>query len=87
MTEHEHQDIDAATNRRRSIWLAVSGIIVVLIAIFIAQNVEDVPIEFLWFDGEIPLVIIIVVAMVLGAILWQTITFLRRRRKRRNEED
>ena len=83
VTEHEQEPIDAGMARKRSIWLAISGLIVVLLAIFIAQNIEDVPIEFLWFSGDVPLVLIIVIAMLLGAILGQTILFLRRRQKRR----
>ena len=65
VTEYEQEPIDAGMARKRSIWLAISGLIVVLLAIFIAQNIEDVPIEFLWFSGDVPLVLIIVIAMLL----------------------
>ena len=63
----------------------MAGIILVAVAIFIGQNGEDVSVSFLWFSGDIPLWLLIVVALIAGAILGQVGLYLRRRRKRRDE--
>lgn len=87
MTDNEHGVVEGESGERQSAWLVIAGIIVIAIAIFIAQNAENVPIEFLFFNGSIPLWLIIVTALVLGAVLGQVFFYLRRRRKRNERED
>ena len=68
---------------RAPIGLIVAGIIVIVVAIFIGQNTDEVEVQFLFFSGSLPLFLVIVIGMVLGAILWQGILWYRRRRQRR----
>jgi uncharacterized integral membrane protein len=68
--------------KKRSVVLVVAGLIVVAVAVFIAQNSEAIPIQFLTFEGSVRLWLLIVVAMTLGAILaWVGAMVLRRRRR------
>jgi len=87
LTDNEHGAVEEESGARQSAWLVIAGIIVIAVAIFIAQNAEDVPIQFLFFEGSVPLWLIIVTALVLGAILGQVFFYLRRRRKRKELKD
>lgn len=86
MTDNEYEVVEEESGSRQAAWLVAAGIIIVAVAIFIAQNAEDVPIEFLFFEGSVPLWLIIVVTLVLGAVLGQVFFYLRRRKKRKEEE-
>lgn len=86
MTDNEYGVVEEESGSRQSAGLVVAGIIIIAVAIFIAQNAEDVPIKFLFFEGSVPLWLIIVVTLVLGAILGQVFLYLRRRRKRKEEK-
>jgi uncharacterized integral membrane protein len=74
------------TPQRGSIVLIAAGFIVIAVAIFIAQNSETIPVQFLVFQGSVPLWLLIVVAMVLGATLGWVIGLVRRRRKQTVDE-
>ena len=90
MTDSEYREPDGVeepSSARRSAWLVVAGIIVVAVAIFIAQNDESVSVKFLFFEGSVSLWLIIVICLVLGAILGQVFFFLRRRWKRKQDGD
>lgn len=84
MTDNE-RDVDANAGKKQSAGLVIAGIIVIAIAIFVAQNAEDVPVQFLFLNGEVPLWVIIIVSLVLGAILWQVALYMRRRQKRKKQ--
>jgi putative membrane protein len=74
----------ANEGRRASAGLIITGIIVVAVAIFVAQNTETVPFEFLVFNFEWPLWLVLVVVFVLGAVVGQGAMWLRRRRRRKD---
>lgn len=86
VTDNEYEVVEEESGARQSAWLVIAGIIIIAVAIFIAQNAEDVPIQFLFFEGLVPLWLIIVTTLVLGAILGQVFFYLRRRKKRKDEE-
>jgi uncharacterized integral membrane protein len=65
--------------------LIVAGVAVVIMAIFVAQNTEDVLFEFLWFNFTIPLWLVLVGVFVLGAIVGQAAMWWRRRRRRADD--
>ena len=69
---------------RAPIGLIIAGIIVIAVAIFVGQNTDEVEVQFLFFKGTLPLFLVIVIGMVLGALLWQGILWYRRRRQRRD---
>jgi uncharacterized integral membrane protein len=85
LTSEPGDQTEPQQSRRITIWLIVAGLIVVAVAIFIGQNGDDVSISFLWFSGEMPLWLLIVLMLIAGAILGQVGLYLRRRRKRRDE--
>ena len=63
--------------------LIVSGIVAVAALIFILQNSEQQEVNFLFFSATVPLSLVIVISMVLGAILGWFFAYMRRRKKRR----
>ena len=66
-----------------SIWLILFALVAIVTAVFIVQNGEPVPAEFLWFDRSIRLWVAIVASIVLGILLDRLIiTWWRRRRNR-----
>ena len=87
MTDDERAYESVRPSRRQAIWLGIAGVIVVAVAIFVGQNGEEVSVRFLWFSGEVPLWLLIVIALVLGAILGQVGLYLRRRSKRRAQPE
>lgn len=69
--------------QRAPVALIVAGVIVVAIAIFVAQNTEDIQFEFLVFNFTAPLWLVLVIVFALGALAGQGLMWVRRRRKRR----
>jgi len=58
-------------SRTSGLWIAVaaSGIVLVLLIVFIAQNTDPVSVRFLGWEGETPLAIAILVATAAGLFL------------------
>lgn len=58
-------------SRTSGLWIAVvlSGVILVLLIIFIAQNTDPVSVRFLGWEGETPLAVAILAATVAGLFL------------------
>ena len=58
-------------SRTSGLWIAVvaSGIVLVLLIIFIAQNTDPVGVTFLGWDGETPLAVALLIAAVAGLFL------------------
>lgn len=69
-----------------SIWLILFGLVAIVTAIFIVQNGEQAPAEFLWFDREIRLWVAIVASVVLGILLDRLILTWWRRARKRNKD-
>jgi uncharacterized integral membrane protein len=75
-------------DNRRAIRLLVAGIAVVAAVVFMAQNNEDVQLDFLVFDITARLWVGLLVTLLLGAILGQAVeTMWDRRRRRRAGRD
>ena len=69
-----------------SVWLILFALVAIVTAIFVAQNGEAVPAEFLWFDRRIRLWVAIVASVILGILLDRLIlNWWRRSRRRRND--
>ena len=56
---------------------------VALLAIFMAQNTDDVKVKFLAWDFTWPVWLLILVAAVFGAVIWLGLGILRRHRRRK----
>ena len=75
------ETVDA--QQKAPVALIVAGIIVIATAIFVAQNTEEIRFEFLVFDFNAPLWLVLVIVFALGALAGQGLMWVRRRRKRR----
>lgn len=58
-------------SRTSGLWIAVaaSGIVLVLLIIFIAQNTDPVDVRFLGWEGKTPLAVALLIATVAGLFL------------------
>jgi len=61
---------------------ALSG--VALLAVFMAQNTDDVNVTFLFWDFSMPVWLLTLGAAIVGAIIWLGLGILRRHRRRRD---
>jgi uncharacterized integral membrane protein len=75
-------------DNRRAVRLLIAGIAVVAAVVFMAQNNEDVELNFLVFDITARLWVGLLVTLLLGALLGQAVEALwGRRRRRRSDAD
>lgn len=49
--------------------LVIGIVILVVILVFILQNLKSVEVHFLFFEGQLPLAVALLFAMVLGAVV------------------
>ena len=54
-----------------------------LLAVFIFQNTEEVPVDFLFWQVTWPLWLVIILSAVLGTFVWIGLGILRRHRRRK----
>ena len=66
--------------------LIAAAVIVVVLVIFILQNSDRAPIEFLFFERRTPVWVAIGIGIVLGIILDRLVTAWWRRSRRRRDE-
>ena len=66
-------------SRTSHAWIAVvgAGVLLLLLVVFIAQNTQDAHISFLWWDGEAPLSVALLVAAIIGIALTAVVGTLR----------
>jgi uncharacterized integral membrane protein len=74
-------DIEGRRDRRRDAWLVTVGVSAVLLVWFALGNLDRVRIDFWVFHRQAPLIIVIVISGLLGAL----ITALVMRRKPREK--
>jgi uncharacterized integral membrane protein len=55
--------------------------VLALTIVFIAQNTDSIDFEFLWFDFDASIPIVLVIFLGLGALLVKAVEWRRRRRK------
>jgi uncharacterized integral membrane protein len=53
-----------------------------LLIIFMAQNTEEVTLEFLFWDFNWPLWLLVLLSAVIGALVWLGLGMIRRHRRR-----
>jgi uncharacterized integral membrane protein len=58
-------------------------VLMILLAFFFFQNGEEVHVDFLWFDGEWPLWLVIGLSVAVGVVLDRLITWQWRRARLR----
>jgi uncharacterized integral membrane protein len=60
---------------------------VAVLAIFMAQNTDDVTVEFLAWDFTWPVWLLTLVAALVGALVWLGLGVLRRHRRRKQRRE
>jgi uncharacterized integral membrane protein len=60
--------------------LLVAGLVVAAIVIFVLQNLDNVPVDFLSFSFDAPLILLLAVAAVAGVLVRWIFSFWRSRR-------
>lgn len=81
------EQVDAGAERSRSLppgqvlRLAVAGLIVFAVVVFVLQNLDSVPVDFLSFSFDMPLILLLVIAAVAGVMLQWLFRFWRHRRR------
>jgi uncharacterized integral membrane protein len=73
------------TDKGTSLGAIFSGIVGVAALIFIFQNSEQQDVNFLFFSATVPLSVVIIISMLLGAIIGWFFGYMRRRRRRRQD--
>lgn len=58
-------------------------VLIALIVVFAVQNTDAVPVRFLWFEGQFPLAIVMLVTIGVMILLSELIGLSYRRRRRR----
>ncbi|HSJ70825.1 MAG TPA: LapA family protein [Acidimicrobiia bacterium] len=81
----DNDRVEQEQQTRAQTGLIISGVIIVLVAIFIAQNAESIPFEFLVLNFEAPLWLVLIIVFALGAVVGQGLMWMRRRAKRRKD--
>lgn len=79
-------------SRTSGAWTAVilAAVLIVLLVIFVVQNTESVPLQFLWLDGNFPLAAALLIATAVGMVVVAAVGSLRilqlRRRVKREQK-
>ncbi len=73
------------TDKGTSFGVVVAVIVAVAAVIFVFQNGEEASVDFLFFSATVPLSVVIVISMVLGAVLAWVLGYMRRRKRRRQD--
>lgn len=65
-----HENLAPTHTRTSAAWTlaAVGAVLLLLMLVFIFQNSSDVPLEFLWLNGTVPLGAALLLASVIGAL-------------------
>jgi uncharacterized integral membrane protein len=73
------------TEKGKSFGAIVAGTIAVAAVVFILQNSQEETVEFLFFSATVPMSLVIIISMVLGATLGWVFSYMRRRKRRRQD--
>jgi uncharacterized integral membrane protein len=77
LAEHGAEEDERGVDRRHQVALVGVGVAVVLLVWFALANVRDVRIDFWVFNRQAPLILVIVISGLLGALI--TALVMRRR--------
>jgi uncharacterized integral membrane protein len=73
-------------DRGSRVGLIIALIVAIAAVIFVLQNSDETDVEFLFLNTTVPLSVVIVVSMVLGAVLGSFLGYTRRRRRLRDDK-
>jgi uncharacterized integral membrane protein len=82
----DDDDVRAEARREKSSIasgrLIITGIVILALVFFIGQNTDSVDIKWLFFEGDAPLWLMLVLSALAGAIIALGVSITLRRRKR-----
>lgn len=79
-----NDDLGSIEKRRPFRWgLIVGSLITVAAALLIVQNGHSTGVQWLWLDFEMPLWLLLVVTLVVGAVVWEASKLARHRARSR----
>ena len=84
-SDDQHSEDREYTEKGTSFGAIVAGIVAVAAVIFVFQNGEEASVNFLFFSATVPLSLVIIISMVLGAVLGWVLAYMRRRKRRRQD--
>jgi uncharacterized integral membrane protein len=65
--------------------LVVTGIVILALVFFVGQNTKPVDIKWLFFEGDAPLWLMLMLAALAGAVIALGVSMSLRRRRRRDD--
>lgn len=87
MAQEADDQVTGAVAERRGLRVGSGAIAsssgVAALGIFMVQNTEDVTVKFLFWDFTWPVWLLILVAALIGAVVWLGLGVLRRHRRRK----
>ena len=66
--------------------VAGGGALALLLIWFVLQNSHSVKVNFLWWSGAYPMILLIAAVAVAAILVWETLALLRRRRRTRTKD-
>lgn len=82
----DHDDVRAEGKQKGTLAsgrLIITGIVILALVLFVGQNTNSVDIKWLFFEGDAPLWLMLVLAALAGAIIaWGVSITLRRRHRK-----
>ncbi len=67
--------------------VAGGGALTLLLIWFVLQNSHSVEVNLFWWSGSYPMILLIAGVAVATILIWETLTLLRRRRKKQTADD
>lgn len=64
---------------RNTIRIVAALILVALLVAFVVDNTESVEVGFVFTDGEVPLIVVLIATAIIGALLDRIASWVRRR--------
>lgn len=62
--------------------VAGGGLLALLLVWFVVQNAHSVKVNFLWWSGAYPMILLLAGVAVATILVWETLTLLRRRKRK-----
>ncbi len=81
---HKDESTGEVIETKGRVGIILAGLAIAALAVFAIQNTEKVEVEFLWFDGRIPIFLVIFVTVVLTLIVSVVAAWIGNLRSRRN---
>lgn len=83
----DNDDVRSEAKQERSLAsgrLVVTGIVILALVLFVGQNTKSVDIQWLFFEGDAPLWLMLVLAALAGAVIGWGVSITLRRRNRKD---